>query len=589
MIFMNIRQPIITVLGHVDHGKTTLLDSIRQTAIAEREPGQITQSIGASEIPKDVIEKLCGNLLERFNFQINVPGLLFIDTPGHEAFVTLRKRGGSIADLAILVVDINEGLKPQTIECLEILRTEKTPFVVAVNKIDKVQGWKSEKTTDTQMGLSFLENFENQNEITKSVFEEKFYNVISQLSKFYDVDRFDRVFDFKKTIAAVPTSGKTGEGIPELLAVLVGLSQQFLKEQLILTNEAKGSILEVKEMPGLGKTIDVILYDGVLRRGDYIIVSGKIPSISRIKALLLPEPLRDIRVEKKFMGVDECSAACGVKIADNFTDIIAGSMIKGAPTLEEAEKIFSEFEREKEETEIITEKEGLILKADTIGSLEALINIFRNFPVRQALLGAITKQDVLNAELNQDLLNKVVIGFNVSSTEEAKFLAKNKNIRIFESNIIYHLIEDYEQWNDHQKEELKKREIAVVTRPAKITILPGYVFRASNPAIVGCEVFGTAKPGYKLLNIDGREIGEIKQIQKEGETLESVENDKVAISISGPTVGRQIFEGDVLYSNITNDDYKKLKAFEKFLSENEKSILNEIFEIKRKIDSRFGL
>jgi len=140
-----LRQPIITVLGHVDHGKTTLLDKIRKTAIAAKEAGGITQAIGTTEIPTNVIKTLCGKLLERFKIKLIISGLLFIDTPGHEAFTTLRKRGGSIADLAILVIDINEGIMPQTIESLEILKVSRIPFIIALNKIDRIKGWTSAK------------------------------------------------------------------------------------------------------------------------------------------------------------------------------------------------------------------------------------------------------------------------------------------------------------------------------------------------------------------------------------------------------------------------------------------------------------
>lgn len=588
--------------GYFVHN-TTLLDKIRRTTIAEKEPGQITQAIGTTEVPKNVIEKICGLLLEKFKFKVAIPGLLFIDTPGHEAFTTLRKRGGSIADLAILVIDVLEGMKPQTIESFDILCHEKTPFVVALNKIDRIEGWKSEQNNNgngTNV-YSFLGNLENQSDMAKGKFEDRFYRSIGNLSenccriagKDINFERFDRVHDFRKTIAVVPVSGKTGEGIPELLAVLVGLSQQFLHEQLVLTGEAKGTVLEVKDTPGLGKTIDVIIYDGILSKNDYLIIGGKAPMITRIKAMLIPEPLRDIRTEKKFITVEECHAACGVKIAaPNLEGVVAGSPVRSSKSLDEAEKIFMEFESEKEEIEITTENEGLVLKADTIGGLEALVSIFKEHPIREATLGNISKEAIMKAEANKDPAYRIVIGFNTSSTDEAKFFARDDGIKILESDIIYHLIEEYEKWTEQAKEELKKKEIDSIVRPGKMRILSGYVFRASNPAIVGCEVNGAVKPGYRVFKADEsiKEIGEIKQIQKEGENLESAKaGDRVAISIAGPTVGRQINEEDVLYTDVSSDDYKKLKQFEKLLSHDEKQILHEIFLAKRKHDPRYGL
>jgi len=583
-----LRQPIIVVLGHVDHGKTSLLDRIRQTAIAAKEAGGITQAIGTTEIPTKVVEGICHNLLERFRFRISVPGLLFIDTPGHEAFTTLRRRGGSIADLAILVVDINEGVMPQTEESLHILKDSKTPFVVAMNKIDRIQGWSH--------GKCFLENFDKQDDSVKGELEKKFYYVVSQFSDFgYNVERFDRITDFKSTVAAVPISSKTGEGIPDLLTTLIGLAQSFLKDQLVKTDQSAGVVLEVKDVTGLGTVIDCIIYDGTVHRNDFIVVGGKTPMIAKIKSLLMPEPLRDIRTEKKFTAVEECHAACGVRIsAAGLDDVVAGSAVRTAGTFEEAEKLLEEWEHEKEDIEIHRDVEGLILKANTIGGLEALLSIFKAHSIREASIGQVTKKDVMNAEANTDDFHKIVIGFNAAVSEEAEQFANDKGIKILTSDVIYRLIEDYEKWVEQQKEEIKKKELEAITRPGKLRIMPGLIFRASNPAIVGCEIIaGIFKPGYKLFKQSGKEIknaGEIKQIQSQGQNVaEAKISDKVAVSIIGPTVGRQIEEGDILYVDITNEDYKKLIKNERFLTEHEKSVLQEILELKRKADPRFGL
>lgn len=579
---MQLRQPIITVLGHVDHGKTSLLDKIRQTAVAAKEAGGITQAIGTTEIPASTIKEICGSLLQKFKIEISIPGLLFIDTPGHEAFVTLRKRGGSIADLAIVVVDILEGPMPQTLESIEILRQAKVPFVVAINKIDRLEGW--------VFGKYFLENYEKQSDDVKGAFEERFYRIIEQLSAHGEIERFDRISDFTKNIAAVPVSAKTGEGIAELLSILTGLAQQFLKQKLITTEEGKGMILEVKEVTGLGTTIDAIIYDGVVSRNDYLVIGGRIPRISKIRALLVPEPMRDIRVEKKFKSIDECRAAIGVKIsAPGLDDVIAGSPLRTAKTLVEAENFLDALEQEREEIEVRTETEGLILKADTIGSLEALINIFGAYPVKEATIGQITKSDIIKAEANSDSLNKVVIGFNTKVSEEMEKFSGDKHVKILKSNIVYRLREDYEKWVEEEKEEIRKSELDTIVRPGKVKILPGCIFRASNPAIVGCEVLGgTIKPGYKLIK-DSREVGEIKQIQDQGKNVEQASiGNKVAVSIIGPTVGRQIEESDVLYTDVPSEDYKKMVQLEKFLSEHEKQVLEEIAEIKRKAEKMYG-
>ena len=579
-----LRQPIIVILGHVDSGKTSMLDRIRQTAVAAKESGGITQSIGTTQISSDVIKQMCSLLIKKFNFNITVPGILFIDTPGHEAFTTLRKRGGSIADLAVLVVDVNEGLMPQTVESIDILKETKTPFVVAVNKIDRINGWSS--------GGCFLDNFPVQGDEVKGIFERKFYEIIQQLSdKGINADRFDRVTDFKTTMAAVPVSAKTGEGIPDLLVTILGLAQTFLKDHLTSNEKSEGMVLEVKEVTGLGVTIDSIIYDGSIAKNDFLVVGGRSPMIAKIRALMLPEPMRDMRTEKKFRSVDEVYAAAGVKIvAPGMDAVVAGSPIRTAKSFEEAEKLLDELEKEKEEVEITSEEEGLILKAATLGSLEALINVFKNYPVREATIGNITKKDVIKAEVNKNNTYKAVIAFNSSTAEDAETLAKDRKIKILSSDVIYRLIEDYEKWKKEEEEKQKKKEIEGLTRPAEIKLIPGSVFRASDPAIVGCEVYGVLKPGSELIKDHGQVIGTVKQIQSQGQNVDEAKTgDKVAISIVGPTIGRQIKENDTLYTDINSNEYKTLRKNEKFLSQPEIATLGKIFAIKRQKDPRFGL
>lgn len=579
-----LRQPIVAILGHVDHGKTTLLDTIRQTAIAAKEAGGITQAIGTTEIPLETIKSISGKVLEKFRFELSVPGLLFIDTPGHEAFVSMRKRGGSIADVAVLVVDISEGVMPQTEESIQILKDTKTPFIVAMNKIDKIQGWRASDG-------SFIENCEKQAEVTREIFEEKFYRVVSQLSSFgFDSERFDRIQDFKKTVALVPISGRSGEGVPELLAILTGFAQQFLKQRLAKSDQSAGMVLDVKEVTGLGTAIDCIIYDGKVSKNDFIVISRP-PMIAKVRALLVPEPLRDMRTEKKFRNVDEINAAAGVKIsAPGLDAVLAGSQIRTAKTFEEAEKLLNEMEQEREEVEISTEKEGLIIKANAIGSLEALINVFRNHQIKEASVGNITKRDIISAEANAESHNKIVIGFNIAAGDETVQLADDKKIKTMTSNVIYHLLEEYEKWTKEQKESMKKKELDAVVRPGKLMILPGCVFRASNPAIVGCDILGGVVVAGSSLFKGNNTVGEIKQIQSQGKSISEAKiGDKVAVSISGPAVGRQINESDVLYTDVSGEDYKKLVRFSELITENELKILEEIKEIKRRHDQRWGL
>ena len=580
------RQPIVTILAHVDHGKTTLLDALRKTAVAEREAGGITQAIGSTEVPRDVLEKICGPLLEKFHTTVDVPGLLFIDTPGHEAFTTLRRRGGSIADLVVLVVDIMEGIMPQTLESIELLRREKTPFIIAVNKIDRLQSWHSVEG-------SFLENYEKQSDHAKQLFEEHFYALMNQFSQHgFSCDRFDRVQDFRRNVCAVPMSGKTGEGLPELIAIIIGLAQQFLKQSLQTTDKSEGIVLEVKDVSGLGKTLDTVIYGGTVRKNDYLVIAGSTFIITKIKALLVPPSMKDLRTEKHFENVDECAAACGVKIvAPNIENVASGSSIRTAATYEEAQRLLQELEKERIEVEISHEGEGVILKADTIGGLEALEALFKNVSIKEARVGAVSREDVVRASVNKEL--KTVICFNMQPSEEVQAFAADMGVEILSSNIIYDLVERFEKALTLRRERERAQTLESVTRPGKLTILPGCVFRASNPAIVGCEVQGVVKPGFRLFVADQKsdvQRGEIKQIQVEGKNVsEAVSGDRVAVSLSSFVVGRHVRENSTLYTDVSSEEYKTLKKFSSLLSRDEINILEEIKELKQKTEKLYGL
>jgi translation initiation factor 5B len=293
---MATRKVLVTVVGHVDHGKTSLLDKIRRSAVTSGEAGAITQAIGVSIIPIETIKKICGKLLDALGDKITVPGLLTIDTPGHAAFTSLRKRGGSLADIAILVIDINEGFKPQTIESIEILKSNKVPFIVATNKIDLLPGWKYDENKNLLQNISELGHQE------QGEFEKKMYEIVGKFGELgIQAERFDRVSDYTKQVALVPLSAHTGQGIPELLMVLTGLAQKYLEQslQVEIEGNAKGTILEVKEEKGLGTTVDTIIYNGALKVNDNLII-GNIgePIVVKVRALLEPVELSEMRDKK---------------------------------------------------------------------------------------------------------------------------------------------------------------------------------------------------------------------------------------------------------------------------------------------------
>lgn len=580
-----IRQPVVSVLGHVDHGKTKLLDRIRGTSVQAREAGAITQHIGATEVPIEHIYKMCGPMLGGKKF--DVPGLLFIDTPGHQAFTTLRARGGSLADLAVLVIDIREGLMPQTIESIRILRQYKTPFVIALNKIDTIDGWIS------QEDRPFILSIRAQSPHTVEVFEEKMYNVMGQLSQegVY-ADRYDRIDDFTKAVALVPMSAKEGEGLQDLLLVLIGLAQKFLESRLEKSEgPARGTILEIKEERGLGKTMDMILYSGTLRKGDTVAIGTRgAPLVTKVKAILKPKPLDEIRDPRdRFDSVKELHAAAGVKIATQASDgVIAGApivVVKGPKDPAVSALV------EETSIKIEVQDKGITIKADAIGSLEALAYEARlhGIPIRKYGIGEITRRDIVEAAYG-DKKNRIILGFNVDLSKDAEAeLLNQEEMKTFTNQIVYKLIDDYVEWVEESKRQSDTDKRSLFSFPAKFTVLPNCTFRASKPAIVGVRVLaGRIRPGEDLIGPDGRDLGRIRSIRiGEDAQKEAKQGDEVAVAIDGVTAGRQINEGDVVYVDLIESGYKQLKAID--LTEDEKMAMEETVAIKRLEEPFWGM
>lgn len=586
---MSVRQPIVCVLGHVDSGKTSLLDRIRKTTVQARETGGITQHIGASFFPADTLKQLIGPSLSMVKSEIEIPGLLVIDTPGHEAFANLRKRGGSVADIAILVIDILRGFEAQTYECIEILKARKTPFLVAANKLDRVPGWKSREDTP------FSKAYQMQDPYVREDLDNKLYDIIGVFSRLgFRADRFDRIKDFTKTVAIVPTSAKTGEGVTELIMVLVGLAQQFLKKRLQVTKgPAKGTVLEVKEEPGLGLTLNTIIYDGILRKDDLIVVGGKEkPIVTRIRVILVPKPLDEIRDPRdKFSSVDHVSAAAGVKVvAPDLEGALAGAPLYAVGEGEEPKKYVRLVSEEIQKIRIATDVEGIILKADALGSLEAIAENLKNngVAIRLADVGDISKRDVTEASIvkEHEPLYGVILAFNVKILPDAEEEARIRNVQIFKEKIIYHLIDNYLSWLKSQREAKMKQQFENLVTPAKIRVLEGYVFRRAKPAIFGVEVLaGKIKPKVSFVRgEDGEEIGEMQQIQEKGKALsEAQQGMQVAISMEKPIVGRHVFEKDILYVKVPESDAKALQtSFMEKLTVEEQEALNEYVKLMRK-------
>ncbi len=580
-----IRQPIISVLGHVDHGKTTLLDRIRSTAIASKEAGGITQHIGASEVPIQVINSIC-DCLPKFDKQaLKIPGLLFIDTPGHEAFTNLRRRGGSIADLAILVVDVNDGMQPQTAEAIEILKDYKTPFIVAANKIDVVSGWRDVKSA------SITETLKQQDKETVDNIKSRIFELIGQISRYgLQSNLFNEITDFQKEIAIVPISAQKGNGIAELLMLVAGLSQRFLEMKLNIDTDrpARGGILERKEVRGLGTVIDVILYDGTLHINDTIAFANENEEVStaRIKALLKPKALGEMRdAQSEFVSVESASAAAGVRIsAVGLGDALVGSTVIDSTEPDFINKIKAEI------TGLFkTEKSGPVLKADSIGGIEALSKIFENekIPISKKGIGNVNKRDIMDA-FSMNATSQAfatVLAFNVAVDADARSTAETNGVVILESKIIYEIVDRYKERVAEVDKEKKDAAMGRMIMPAMVRTLPNSCFRISHPAIFGVEVIaGTIKPGLPIINADGESVGRIKGIQNDKSSLqEAKKGEQVAISMDEPTYGRQVKENEELYTRVRlQDSFLLMGEFSNLIGEDERKALQKIIEIRKR-------
>lgn len=592
---MELRQPVVVVLGHVDSGKTSLLDKIRGTAVQSREVGGITQHIGASYFPIETIKEITGRLFDKLSKSENpVPGLLVIDTPGHEVFANLRMRGGSAADIAIVVVDVNKGLEAQTIESLDILKNRKVPFVIALNKIDQISGWKKNNS------ILIAEQLKLQDPSILTFLDEKIYTVVGALSRLgYNSEAFWRVKDFTKELAIVPVSAAIATGIPELLAVLVGLAQQYLSGRLERhESETKGIVLEVNDEIGLGPSANIVLLDGILKQGDRIVVGKRDDVIiTRIKALLLPKPLDEMRDPRdKFRHVDRVIAAAGLKITSpDLEGVLAGSPLYVVKNQDDEEKLKANVDSEIRSAIIQTESNGVILRCDTIGSIEAITELLRkeNIPIRAADLGNITRRDILSASAvrEKDRYLGAVLGFNVKVLEEAEKEAFERKIKIFNEKIIYNLVRSYSEWVDYEKLHSDSIIFNEIPPICKFQFMKGYVFRRNSPAVFGAEILvGKLRQKVSVINEDGKKIGVVHQIQNEGKNLEIADKGmQVALSIKEPTIGRQINEGDIFYTDLNSREARLLiERFPERLNEEEQEIFDLILSKKRKFDPAFG-
>ncbi|XP_029851651.3 eukaryotic translation initiation factor 5B [Ixodes scapularis] len=570
----HLRSPVICVLGHVDTGKTKILDTIRHTHVQDSEAGGITQQIGATMVPLDAIKEQCKMVKEFTSKPLNIPGLLIIDTPGHESFSNLRSRGSSLCDMAILVVDLMHGLEPQTIESLNMLRSRKTPFVVALNKVDRLYDWKGNRNKD------ITDVLKSQSRNTKLEFEERTREVVLQFAEQgLNAALFHENQDQRTFISLVPTSALSGDGMGNLISLIVDLTQNMMAKRIAFSEELQATVLEVKAIPGLGTTIDVILVNGYLREGDTMVLAGHDgPFTTPIRSLLMPQPMKELRVKNPYQEYKEVKGAQGVKIAARDLDrAIAGLQVLIAHHPDEVEVLKDEVSRSLKEvmSGFKLSERGVYVQASTLGSLEALLEFLRvsKIPYSGIRIGPVVKKDVMKASimLEHDTQYAVILAFDVKVERDAQELADSLGVRIFQADIIYHLFDKFMAYREELRQKKRDEFKSVAVFPCKVRILPQFVFNSRDPIVVGVSIeAGVVKEGTPLCvpSKDFLEIGTVTTIEVNHKPIESArKGQEVCLKIEAlggdapKMYGRHFDHTDFLVSKITRQSIDACKEY----------------------------
>ncbi|ODV76682.1 uncharacterized protein CANTADRAFT_27713 [Suhomyces tanzawaensis NRRL Y-17324] len=601
----DLRSPICCILGHVDTGKTKLLDKIRQTNVQGGEAGGITQQIGATYFPVDAIKQKTA-VMSKFEKQtFDVPGLLIIDTPGHESFTNLRSRGSSLCNIAILVIDIMHGLEQQTIESIKLLRDRKAPFIVALNKIDRLYDWK------TIPNNSFRDSFAQQEKSVQAEFQNRYEAIrVALAEQGLNSELYFQNKNMSKYVSIVPTSAVTGEGVPDLLWLLLELTQKRMSKQLMYLSKVEATILEVKVVEGFGYTIDVVLSNGILREGDRVVLCGlNGPIATNIRALLTPPPSRELRIKSEYVHHKEVKAALGVKIAANDLEkAVAGSRLIVVGEDDDEEEIMEEVMDDLTGLldSVDTSGRGVVVQASTLGSLEALLDFLKDMkiPVMSIGLGPVYKRDVMKActMLEKAPELAIMLCFDVKVDKEAEQYAEEQKIKIFNADIIYHLFDQFTAYQEKLLEIRRKDFMEYAVLPCVLKTVQ--IINKRNPMIIGVDVVegavrvgtpicavrqdpATKQPNIMVLGkvvsleVNHKSSNEVKKGQTNAGVAMRLENPSAA----QPVWGRHVDESDNLYSLISRKSIDTLKdpAFRDTVSRDDWLLIKKlkpVFDIK---------
>ena len=570
-----LRAPIICILGHVDAGKTKILDKLRHSNVQIGEAGGITQQIGATFLPIENFEQHLKKIDKKFQIKPEIPGILLIDTPGHASFQNLRSRGSSLCDIAVVIVNIVKGIEQQTLESLDLLRQRKTPFIIALNQLDRIYQWNS-----TEWG-GYRDSYDKQKKSQKKEFgrlvdENKTQFIKNNLN----TELYDKNEEMNLYVNMVPTSAITGEGLPDVLGLLVYLTQKYLLKKIEFRDEIQCTILEVKVLEGIGTTIDVILVNGTLKVGDKIIVGGLFgPIKTTVKIILLPHPMKEMRVKCEYERHDQISGAIGVKLfCPDLENALAGSPLYVYKSEEEANKYGKEITRDFNsivQDDLAKNGKGIMVQASTLGSLEAILTYLKAQGIQVSVVGVgnLNKKDVIKMQtvhsqtqnpLKEDL---VILCFDNKVLPEAQQYADQCGIKILNDEVIYHLFDSYIAFKKQCEEERKKEKEKEAIFPC---VLKTVMFiNKKDPLIIGVDVLeGILKVGTPIYCVEKKlNIGTVESIEKEHKSINNVKPQDGSVSIrvkvvdSSLAAGRHFDENSTFISKITRNSIDALKQY----------------------------
>jgi translation initiation factor 5B len=571
----NLRSPISCIMGHVDTGKTKLLDKIRNTNVQEGEAGGITQQIGATQFSRETLQLKTQSLQATDPFEIRLPGLLVIDTPGHESFTNLRSRGSSLCDIAILVIDLMHGLEPQTIESIKMLKSKRTPFIVALNKVDRCYGW------ETMPDSPIRDALDAQSDNVKDEFKSRSAAAILELNEHgLNAKLYWENDDLRNTVSLVPTSAVTGEGVPDLLKMIITLTQERLTEQIMYMNVLQCTVLEVKVIEGLGTTVDVVLVNGTLKEGDTIVVSTMDgPVVSTIRGLLTPPPNKEMRVGKEYVHHKELSGAIGIKIvAADISRAIAGTPVVVCGPDDDIEDVKEDCMSDltKVMKALETDAQGVTVHASTLGALEALLQFLRDeckppIPVSHISIGPIYKKDIMRCNIMNEKGKPefaTILAFDTKIDNEAQIMADENHVRIFSAEIIYHLFDQFSAYMNGINNARKAEASAIAFFPCVLRILPQHIYNKKDPIVIGVEVVeGSLRLGCLLtipgLDLDVGRVISIENNHRETPIAKKGMNVSIKIESGNSTLmyGRQFDHTNTLYSKMSRASIDALKLY----------------------------